>query len=60
MITADTDRRQLTEIRARHARRSARCATPDEIVELLEDCEQLMRMVARMLGHNTGEEKNTP
>lgn len=44
----DSARRQLAEIRIRHQRRR-RCPTPDEVIELMEDCEALMRLLAQML-----------
>lgn len=54
----DQTRRQLAEIHVRHQRRR-RCPTPDQVIELMEDCEQLMRMVARLLGRNDNKREGT-
>lgn len=55
----DQTRRQLARIIARHRTRRAAYLMPDEVVELMEDCDALIRMLAREFGRKNEKREGT-
>lgn len=54
---SDSVRHRLQRIRARQrVRRRCGCNEPDQVIECMEDCDELLRMVARLATEK--QEKN--